>query len=495
MLFNSLSFLIFFPIVVVLYYAIPHRLRWILLLIASYYFYMSWNPKYAVLIAFSTITTYITAILIEKANQNIFKGILRVLNNKKLLVALGLGINLAILFIFKYYNFLNATFKEGFSFIGLDWDVPNFSFLLPVGISFYTFQALGYIIDVYRGDKKAERHIGIYSLYVSFFPQLVAGPIERSTHLLPQFYKKIKFNYENIKSGLLLMLWGFFQKVVIADRLSILVNEVYNNSLKYEGFQLVVATFFFSIQILCDFAGYSDIAIGASRVFGFDLMKNFKRPYFAASIKEFWQRWHISLSTWFRDYLYIPLGGNRGSRWFNYRNLIIVFVVSGLWHGANWTFIIWGFLHGVYIVGEYIIKTYSNPYKFIGIKDKVSLRVIKTIIVFSLVSFAWIFFRANNIRDALYISTGIFKFNPEILFTDALYKMGLDKQDFWMALYSIFILFIVHFLQEKFNILKEINKLWLPFRWGIYLAVIFFILIFGAYGNQYNAADFIYFQF
>lgn len=337
MLFNSLQFLIFFPIVILLYYLLPHSKRWIFLLLASYYFYMSWNPAYIVLILISTLVDYFAAIKMSEQDN---------INKRKIYLFFSLFANLGLLFIFKYFNFFNDSVRLLFQSLGVNYGVPSLSLLLPVGISFYTFQTLSYTIDVYRGVTKPERHFGIFAVYVSFFPQLVAGPIERSERLLPQFRVPVIPNENNFSSGMKLMVWGFFKKVVVADNVAIIVNQVYNNVNEYQGLPLIIATFLFAIQIYCDFSGYSDIAIGSARVMGIHLMKNFNTPYFSKSITEFWKRWHISLSTWFRDYVYIPLGGNRVSKPRHYLNLFLTFLISGLWHGANWTFVIWGALHG-----------------------------------------------------------------------------------------------------------------------------------------------------
>jgi len=341
MLFNSLNFLFFFPVVTALYYMIPHRFRWILLLASSYYFYMCWKVEYIVLILITTLITYFTGLGIGKAKEK---------KKKKKYLVFCICSNLLILLIFKYFNFFNNSFKEIFDYFNIFYNIPSFNLLLPVGISFYTFQSLSYSIDVYNGQKEPEKHFGIFAVYVAFFPQLVAGPIERSTKLLPQFYNKIEFKYSQVTDGLRQMAWGFFKKIVIADRLSLLVNQVYNNADSYTGVPLIIGTYFFSFQIYCDFSGYSDIAIGAAKVLGIDLSKNFKYPYFAKDINDFWRRWHITLSTWFRDYLYFPLGGNRVSAKKWCYNILIVFILSGLWHGASWTFIIWGTLHGFFII-------------------------------------------------------------------------------------------------------------------------------------------------
>ena len=320
MLFNSLHFLIFFPIVIVIYFCIPHKYRWILLLFASYYFYMSWKAEYVILILISTIIDYFVAIKISREDNE---------KMRKIYLLLSIITNIGLLISFKYLNFISSSVSEFLQLFSIQFSPIILDVLLPVGISFYTFQTLSYTIDVYRRRIKPERHFGIFAVYVSFFPQLVAGPIERGKNLLPQFLEKHYFDYIRVTNGLKLMLWGFFKKIVIADRLAVVVNAVYNNPTEFTGAPLILATVFFAFQIYCDFSGYSDIAIGTAQVMGYNLMDNFKRPYFAGSISEFWQRWHISLSTWFRDYLYIPLGGSRVSipRW--YFNLIIIFIVSG----------------------------------------------------------------------------------------------------------------------------------------------------------------------
>jgi alginate O-acetyltransferase complex protein AlgI len=340
MLFNSYTFAIFFVVVVTLFFTLPHRYRWALLLGSSYFYYMFWDPKYALLILATTVIVYVTALLMHG----------RPVIVKKLLVAFSILSNLGILFLFKYFNFFNQSMKDLFGLLGLSYNVPALNLLLPVGISFYTFMALSYTIDVYRGVKEPERNFGIFALYVSFFPILLSGPIERSTNLLPQFYEEQSFDYKRVTDGLKLMAWGFFQKFVIADRLGQYVNMVYGNPQSFNGLPLLAATYFFVIQVYCDFAGYTDVAIGTAQILGFKLKPNFKRPYFADTLGELWRRWHISLITWFRDYLYIPLGGNRVPKWRLYMNMIIVFSLSGLWHGAQWTFVIWGSLNGVLLI-------------------------------------------------------------------------------------------------------------------------------------------------
>ncbi len=489
MLFNSFSFLYFFPIVVTLYFVFPRKIRWFWLLITSYFFYMSWNPKYALLILTSTIITYLSGIYIEKANK-------RGSGNKKIFVALSFISNLAILIGFKYFNFINENFALLFEKIGLDWSVSNLNILLPVGISFYTFQALSYTMDVYRGKIGATHHFGKYALFVSFFPQLVAGPIEKSANLLPQFDRANKFDYDRIKDGLILMAWGFFKKMVIADRLAILVNTVYANPTSYSGFELIIATLFFAVQILCDFSGYTDIAIGAAKVLGFDLMKNFDRPYFSKSIPEFWRRWHISLGGWFRDYLYFPLGGSRVSTFKKYRNIMIVFLVSGIWHGASWNFLIWGFLHGIYQIIDLAITPQVNKINASLKINTSSLihKLYKVILTFSLVTIAWVFFRANTFADAIYIIQNSFVFNPEVVISGDIYKLGLPWREFKIVVVAMLVLFGANLLERKYHLLDFLRKQHLIIRWAFYIVLVLYVLFYGVYGSDEKAA-FIYFQF
>ncbi len=394
---------------------------------------MSWNPTYAILILTSTLITYLSGIFIERASKD----------QKKVFVGLSMVLNLSILIWFKYSNFLGENIELFFDVLGWKWKMPTMNILLPVGISFYTFQALSYTMDVYRGSISATRNFGKYALFVSFFPQLVAGPIEKAASLLPQFDTAKKFDYHRIKDGLILMALGFFKKMVIADRLAILVNTVYNNPTEHEGIEIVVATIFFAFQILCDFSGYTDIAIGAAKVLGFDLMKNFNRPYFSKSIPEFWRRWHISLGAWFRDYVYFPLGGSKVKRWKIYRNILIVFITSGLWHGASWNFFIWGFLHGLYYVLDMLLTPLTQfNFKVFPFWKK----AFKMLLTFTLVCFAWIFFRANTLGDAWYLIEHIFVFNPEVIIGNGIFDMGLDRREFKVALISIVALLLFDLL-------------------------------------------------
>lgn len=336
----SFEYLIFFVIVVAVFFAVPQRFRWLYLLVASYVFYMWWDPKYAILILTTTVTVYVTALLMHNRPDR----------TKKLWVALSVAVNLGILFMFKYFGFFNNSIKDLMAFFGRTYTPPVLHLLFPVGISFYTFQALSYTIDVYRGTREPERHFGMFALYVSFFPTLLSGPIERSTRLLPQLYRKVDFNYDRVVNGLILMGWGFFQKLVIADRLAQYTNMIYNQPQYFNGLPILMAIYFLGIQVYCDFSGYTDIAIGTAQVMGYELMPNFKRPFLASSIGDLWRRWHISLISWFKDYLYIPLGGNKGGKFRWHFNTVLVFTLSGLWHGAQWPLVVWGALNGVLIV-------------------------------------------------------------------------------------------------------------------------------------------------
>lgn len=497
MLFNSIEFLIFFPIVVLLYFIMPKRFRQFYLLICSYYFYMCWNAKYAILLFFSTFVTYIIGLLvgiISKEETDRKKLFLR-----KVFVGFGFTLNLSILFFFKYMDFLISNLNIALGNMGAPLIHIPFDIVLPVGISFYIFQALGYTIDVYRGDLKAEKNLIKYAVFVSFFPQLVAGPIERSANLLNQFDETHKFDFERAKNGILLMLWGFFQKVIIADRITMLVDNIYNHPQYYEGFAIAIATVFFAFQVYCDFAGYTNIARGASQIMGFRLINNFDSPYFARSVAEFWRRWHISLSTWFRDYLYFPLGGSRNGNKKSCRNIMIVFLVSGIWHGASWTFVIWGALNGLYqVFGKIFAPVRKKVYqKFNVNEDAFSHKLMQTIFTFCLVDFAWIFFRAQDLKTAFLIIERMFtSFNPWIFFDETLWQLGLTQQEFMIGILAIIVLLVVDYWHYKGKQLRQIlsqQGIW--FRWSCYISAIFIILIFGIYGPGFDANQFIYFQF
>lgn len=484
MLFNSFHFLIFFIIVTSLYFSIPYQNRWLLLLLSSCYFYMAFVPIYILILGFTIVIDYFAGIYIENAEGK----------RRKLFLIFSLIANIGVLAVFKYYNFINHNFSFLLQGFGLANPIPYLSILLPIGLSFHTFQAMSYTIEVYRGHQKAEKHFGIYSLYVMFFPQLVAGPIERPQNLLHQFTEKYDFDYDRVVSGLRLMAWGLFKKVIIADRLAIVVDTVYNNPYEHNSLGLIIATIFFSFQIFCDFSGYSDMAIGAARVMGFKLMTNFDRPYQSKSINEFWKRWHISLSTWFKDYLYITLGGNRVTipRW--YLNLFIVFVVSGLWHGANWTFVIWGALHGFYLVFALITNDIrANINKFLHLSKLSFLPVITT---YLLVAFGYIFFRADNVKSAIYISKHIFTGIPEVVIDFLHHKsvtngLGLSRFDLVFSVFLIIFLETIHFFQTKVNIPTAFNQKPAYVRWAVYYMFFLVLLFLGVFENR----QFIYFQF
>jgi len=484
MLFNSLPFLFFFIIVTTLYFALPYKRRWLLLLISSCYFYMAFVPIYILIIGFTIVIDYFAGICIENAEGS----------KRKLFLIASLIANIGVLAIFKYYNFFNQILEFLLNGMGLSNPIPYLSILLPIGLSFHTFQAMSYTIEVYRGHQKAERHFGIYSLYIMFYPQLVAGPIERPQNLLHQFREKHDFEYNRVTSGLKLMAWGLFKKVVIADRLAKAVDLVYNNPQEHNSLSLIIATIFFTYQIFCDFSGYSDMAIGAARIMGFKLMTNFDNPYQSKSVHEFWKRWHISLSTWFRDYLYISLGGNRVKipRW--YLNLFIVFLVSGLWHGANWTFVIWGALHGFYLVFSLITKKFRGKINRLLHFDKVPFLSVMT--TFILVAFAWIFFRANNVQSAFYIVEHMFTGIPDVTnnllnHQSVLDYMGLEKRSFILSLFLIVFLETVHFIQSKRSISEILARKNIYMRWAVYYVAILSILFLGVFENR----QFIYFQF
>lgn len=493
MLFNSLQFGLFFPIVVLLYLIVPRKMRCLWLLLASYFFYMGWNPKYAVLILTSTVITWLSGLAMEKVPEG----------KKKFVVAASFASNLAILFLFKYFDFMLENVNRVLGLFHLAMVEKPFDVLLPVGISFYTFQALGYTVDVYRGTVKPEKNFLRYALFVSFFPQLVAGPIERSGNLLTQIQelpKKKLWNYDRIAGGLILMLWGLFQKMVIADRIAVLVDTVFNNYQMHEWFGLSVGAVSFALQIYCDFASYSTIAIGAARVMDFRLMENFDTPYFARSIPEFWKRWHISLSTWFRDYLYIPMGGSRCSKWKRYRNLMVTFLVSGLWHGAAWTYVVWGGIHGLYqIIGYELkgVKAWIN--EKLGTKtDCLSYKLGQAIITFVLTDFAWIFFRSNSLRDAFgYIRRVFTRLDFWSLFNGEIYNLGLERPELNVLLMALLLLLLVdlirYFRKERLDEFLRGQNLW--FRWAVLLFLIGAIAVFGIYGPGYDAKQFIYFQF
>jgi len=478
MLFNSIEFFVFFPIVVALYYALPHKYRWGLLLISSCYFYMVFIPVYILILGFTIVIDYFAGILLENSQGR----------KRKIYLIASIIANTGVLAVFKYYNFLNENLTVLLKGFTMENPIPYLSILLPIGLSFHTFQAMSYTIEVYRGNQKAERNFGIYALYVMFFPQLVAGPIERPQHMLHQFHRETQLDFLRIAEGLKHIVWGLFKKVIIADRISEYVNIVYGNPHDYQGPHLLMATFFFTFQIYCDFSGYSSIAIGTARILGINLMENFRRPYLAENIREFWQRWHISLSTWFRDYLYIPLGGSKVPLLRGFFNTFIVFLVSGLWHGANWTFVIWGALHGFYMVFAKITQPVRDRINAFTGLDRLPLllKVVRISTTFVLASIAWIFFRAASMEDAMYILSHMFRL--ETVQNLNLFEFSVDM---YLSIVLILFLFMVEAFEEKLKLFETIKLSPVFVRWTIYLTSIIALLALGIW----KSADFIYFQF
>jgi D-alanyl-lipoteichoic acid acyltransferase DltB (MBOAT superfamily) len=473
-----MAFAFFLPIVFIIYWAVPHKFRWLLLLIASYYFYMSWNPKYVFLILFTTVVSYGAARLLEKEKSQ---------KKKKWILAGTAVVCLGILFVFKYFNFVSESLTDFLRLFSIQLNPVTLNLLLPVGISFYTFQTLSYVVDVYKGDVEAEHHFGYYAAFISFFPQLVAGPIERTGNLLPQIKKEHHFDYDQATYGLKLMAWGYFKKIVIADTLSQYVSTVYDMPQNYQGFALVLASVFFAIQIYCDFSGYSDIAIGTAKLLGINLMTNFKNPYFSQSVKEFWSRWHISLSTWFRDYVYIPLGGNRVGPVRHNLNLLVTFIVSGIWHGANWTFVFWGGIHGI----AQILENALIPKKYRTSKGIVWL--LRVLFVFGFCTFAWIFFVADSLGDAFYVISHLFTnlSHPAEYLRDGFVGIGMDSIKLAETAAGIFILALYDFASLKVDCIKEISKMNCVGRYSIYTIMLCLIMFFRAT----VPAEFVYFQF
>ena len=478
MLFNSAGYVVFFTIVCLVYFILPKKLKRVFLLLASYFFYSCWNLKYSLLMLFSTVATYGTAIAMDMVVAK---------KKKKLYLGLCFFVNLAILFVFKYYSFTVNFINKILGIAALSIDMPVIDVLLPVGISFYTFQALGYIVDVYRGEIKAERNFINYALFVSFFPQLVAGPIERSKNLLTQIDNLGHRRYENLSKGLLYILWGFFLKLVIADRAAIFVNQVFDSYQGYSYIFLCYGALLFAVQIYCDFYSYSIIAKGSAKILGYDLMDNFRAPYLSASITEFWRRWHISLSTWFKDYLYIPLGGNRKGAFRKHLNVLIVFLVSGLWHGANYTFVLWGLIHGVFTILEDSFKGITK-----GIRDNFIYKNLRRLITFVVAVLSFVIFRSKNIGAAKAYLLGILKRQAGSL--DA--SIAFPYEDTVILLIAIAILVVIDILiYNKVKLADNIERRSLIVRWPIYIFLLIATLIFGIYGPGYSEAQFIYFQF
>jgi alginate O-acetyltransferase complex protein AlgI len=479
MLFNSFEFLIFFPVVTVLYFLLPHKWRWLLLLAASCIFYMFFIPYYIVILFVTIIIDYFAGIWIERSSGR----------KKKRYLWISIISTCLVLFVFKYCNFFIDNFNHVAQLIGWNYSVDILKVILPIGLSFHTFQSLSYVIEVYRGNQKAEPNFGIYSLYVMFYPQLVAGPIERPQNILHQFYEKHSLNYDDVSRGIKFMIWGLFKKVVIADNIASVVDTIYSSPNELSWPWLLLGSYFFAIQIYCDFSGYSDMAIGAARVMGFKLMENFTTPYVATSIREFWGRWHISLSTWFRDYVYIPLGGNRVSEWKMNRNLLAVFAISGFWHGANWTFVIWGALHGVYLVIENLLRKIPFYTALITSKNWI-VKILLAAIIFQIVTIGWIFFRAENLNDAVTILSRILFFeNGKSAMDGELSMLGLPGLAWKVLLVLSFMLYdpIVHKLSRG----GYDAKLSSNFKLAGYALLAAMVVLFGFWGE----VEFIYFQF
>lgn len=479
MLFNSLSFLIFLPIVFILYWFIINKdlkKQNRLILIASYYFYSCWDTRFLFLLIFSTLLDFFTGIKMKEASSN---------KKKKFWFWLSISINLGFLGTFKYFNFFASSFAEALNKLGLHVDPITLNIILPVGISFYTFHGLSYVIDIYKDKIQPERNFVDYAVFVSFFPLLVAGPIERATHLLPQIKKERIFKYDKAVDGMRQILWGFFKKVVIADNCAEYANEIFNNYTEHNSSTLIMGAFFFTIQIYCDFSGYSDIALGTARLFGIELLRNFAYPYFSRDIAEFWRRWHISLSSWFRDYIYIPLGGSKVSTLKKIRNTFIIFLISGFWHGANWTFIVWGALNALYFLPLLLsdknrtnIETVAQGKLFPSAKELLGM-----LLTFSLTVFAWIFFRAQSVTDAFnYI---------RLIFTKQVFSVPTIIGTTLLVLISIF--FMIEWLgREKQHPLALADLLpYKVLRWFTYLTILMVIIILGSFNNT----EFIYFAF
>jgi alginate O-acetyltransferase complex protein AlgI len=486
MLFNSIAFAIFLPIVFLLHWFVTNKSEKsqnLLLLVASYYFYACWDWRFLFLLIFSTLLDYFTGIKMSESKTQAIK---------KTWLWISISINLGFLGVFKYYNFFAHSFAEAASHLGWQVNPSTISVILPIGISFYTFHGLSYVIDIYNNRIKVERNFIDYSIFVSFFPLLVAGPIERATHLLPQIKVKRTFDYSKAADGLRQILWGLFKKMVIADRCAEYANVIFNNSSNYSGAILVLGALLFTFQIYADFSGYSDIAIGTAKLFGIDLLRNFAFPYFSRDIAEFWRRWHISLSSWFKDYLYIPLGGSKGGTWMRIRNTFIIFLVSGFWHGANWTFLVWGALNALYIMPAIIFHTNRTNLDIVA-QDRLfpSIReFLSMVLTFSLTVFAWIFFRAENLHHAFTFINNLFTG----LFHKENYLLALTFVKTYLG--SLPLLIVLFFSIEWLGRTQQyaIAKIWRGYprmiRWTIYYSIIF--LIFSASGHE---QQFIYFQF
>lgn len=480
MLFNSSQFALFFALSVGLLAALPHRYRWMLLLAASYYFYMCWNVQYALVLVGVTLTTYLAGLQMAKYRQRAAK---------KMILVFCLVINVGMLFFFKYFDFFSHSLTKALNHLGVLITFPMFNFLLPVGISFYTFQSVGYAVDVYRGNIRPERHLGFFALFVAFWPQILAGPIGRAQQLLPQLRRDHELAYPQIVEGLRLMLWGLFKKAVIADQLAIYVTRVHGDLHDYQGFPLMIAAVFYMAQIYCDFSGYTDMARGAAKVMGYDLMENFRRPYFARSMREFWHRWHISLSTWFLDYVYIPLGGRRVAKWRWYYNLFLIFLLSGLWHGANWTFVIWGVFHGSCLILEYATGGFQKHLatRLCPHTDTFWHNGIQVGATLTLVCISWIFFRADTVGDAFYMIGHMFLLNP-----DQLGVSVVGGEAFLISIFLIAVLIAADLWERKTRLSAWMNHRPVWMRWSLYSVAVWAVALSTVFGVK---QEYIYFQF
>ena len=479
MLFNSIEFALFLPVVFLLYwFATGKSLKAqnILLLFASYFFYGTWDYRFLFLLMFSTFLDYFTGIKIHEAGSR---------KRKRIWLWLSITVNLGFLGVFKYYNFFAESFAEALALLGFHADLVTLKVILPVGISFYTFHGLSYVLDLYNDRIRPEPNFINYAVFVSFFPLLVAGPIERATHLLPQIIKKREFNYAFAVDGMQQMIWGLFKKVVIADNCAPIVNEIFGNPAGHTGSELLVGVVLFAFQIYCDFSGYSDIAIGTAKLFGITLLRNFAYPYFARDIAEFWRRWHISLTTWFRDYLYIPLGGSRGGRWMSVRNTFIVFLVSGFWHGANWTFIVWGFLNALYFMPLLLLHKNRQNLE-IAAKGKLLPSFKDTagmLITFGLTLVAWVFFRAGTVTAAIHYIGDIF--------SSSLFTVPVIKTPFIFVFIAVLLVFEWIFREKQYGLQLDSVNLHKSIKWSLMFSLGLVIFIFG----NFNKTEFIYFAF
>ena len=479
MLFNSIEFALFFPIVCALYFSLGRSWQTPLLLASSCLFYMAFIPVYILILGLTIVIDYAAGIYLERVTGR----------SRTILLVVSIVATCLVLFVFKYFAFFTGTFVGLTGFLGWQFDNPTLNIILPIGLSFHTFQSLSYVVEVYRGHQKAEHNFITYATYVMFFPQLVAGPIERPQNLLHQFHLHHQFDYDRVTSGLKRMAWGFFKKLVVADRLALYVNDVYAAPESYNGLQLTIATVFFAYQIYCDFSGYSDIAIGSARVLGFKLMENFDTPYASKSIAEFWRRWHISLSTWFRDYVYVPLGGSRVRPLLRIRNILMTFGISGLWHGANWTYVVWGLVNGMFLIVGWLTKSArQRVYGLLGLKETSIIRQAAMLFTtFILTCGAWVIFRANDLQDAWYILSHFTQgWNINQVSTPQFLLRQLP-----VAFAAILALEIGQSLHRRVSVPEILRKLPTTPRWALYTVFVLVSAMFGVY----REAQFIYFQF